>query len=136
MFDPSLLGTGANGGAIRPDLVGPLNVQFTPDPGLGQDNPDKTINSGLAQPLVGHFGTLGRNVLRMNSLVNADMMVGKDFRLTEKMSTQFQAQFFNIFNHPTFSMPGRTLSAPGRFGYYSDTETDSRNMMLALRLLW
>ena len=42
----------------------------------------------------------------------------------------------NIFNHPTFALPGNTLSAPSTFGYYSDTETDSRNMTLALRLIW
>lgn len=53
-------------GSQRPDLVGPFNLQFAPNPGGTPTN--KVTNSGLAQPLVGHFGTLGRNVARINGV--------------------------------------------------------------------
>lgn len=133
LADPMLLG---GGGAVRPDLVGPLNIKFDANPGLGNANPNKVTGSGLAQPLVGHFGTLGRNVLRLNPLIQSDMTFGKRFRINERLTTEFQTQIFNVFNNTTFSRPGTTLSAPATFGYYTDTDTDSRNMTMVLRLIW
>ncbi len=120
----------------RPDLVGPVNLKFEPDPGLGGGNPNKVAGSGLAQPLVGHFGSLGRNVLRVNPLINSDLTLGKNFKVNERLTTQFQAQAFNVFNNTTFSQPGVRLSSPGTFGYYGATDTNSRNVTLVLRLIF
>ena len=92
--------------------------------------------SNLAQPLIGRLGTLGRNVIRLNPLVDADWTLGRRFRLTERFSTVFQAQMFNIFNNTTFSRPGSTLSAPATFGYYTDTDTDSRRITMVVRFEW
>lgn len=138
LADPLLFGGDLSSGlgVGRPDVVGPVNLKFAPNPGLSNRNPDKAANSGLAQPLVGHFGNLGRNVLRVNPLVQADWTIGKVFKLTEKFSTQFQAQMFNVFNNTTFSRVGQNLSAPATFGYYSDTDTDTRNVTLTLRLIF
>jgi hypothetical protein len=116
--------------------VGPLNIQFVPNPGTGANNPNLVTNSGLAQPLVGSLGNLGRNVIRANRLLNFDWTAGKDFTITERVRTQFQAQFFNVFNNTTFARPGATLSGPATFGYYADTDTNSRNITLVLRLIW
>jgi hypothetical protein len=131
--EPTLLG---GGGALRPDLVGPLNFSFGPNPGSGAANPNKVTNSGLAQPLVGHFGTLGRNVVRLNRGINADWTMGKYFEITEGVRLQFQMQIFNVFNHVVLSSPGVTLSAPATFGYYSDTAFNQRNMTAVLRIIW
>lgn len=131
--DPLLLG---GGGSQRPDLVGALNVPFQPNPGAGAGNPNLVAGSGLAQPLVGHFGTLGRNVLRLNHSINTDWTVGKFFHITESVRTQFQLQVFNVFNNTVFSRPGNSLSAPSTFGHYSDTAFDQRNMTVVLRLIW
>jgi hypothetical protein len=131
LADPTLLG---GGGVVRPDLVGPLNIKFEAAPGGTPAN--KVTGSGLAQPLVGHFGTLGRNVIRLNSLVQSDMTFGRRFRITERITTEFQTQIFNVFNNTTFSRPGELLSGPATFGYYQDTDTNSRNMIMVLRLIW
>lgn len=90
----------------------------------------------MAQPGIGQFGTLGRNVVRLNPLIESDMTLGKVFRVTERVSAKLQAQVFNLFNNTTFARPGVLLSAPSTFGYYQDTDTNSRNMILTLRLLW
>ncbi len=140
--DPLLLGGNTAGGlaggvgAARPNVTGPITLKFEPNPGLGGRNPNKVPAAGLAQPLVGSFGNLGRNRLRLNPVIQADWTVGKQFKLTERFSLQFQAQFFNVFNNTTFSRPGQVLSAPATFGYYTDTDTDTRNTTLALRFIW
>ncbi|OYW12939.1 MAG: hypothetical protein B7X34_01205, partial [Acidobacteriia bacterium 12-62-4] len=53
--DPLLLG---GGGSVRPNLDGPLNLTFEPNPGTVTAAMAKTNNSGLSQPLIGNFGTL------------------------------------------------------------------------------
>lgn len=133
LADPSLLG-GNN--AIRPNLVGTLNVPLGPT--SGGTNPNKIPNSGLAQTLVGQFGNLGRNVLRVNPLIQSDMAVGRVFKIRERMSFKIQAQVFNVFNNVTFSTAGATfsLSAPSTFGYYTGTDTNSRRIALTGRLIW
>lgn len=52
---------------------------------------------------VGSFPTAGRNVLRAPGVGNIDLLLAKDFRLHEDARLQFQAQFFNLFNHPQFT---------------------------------
>lgn len=133
LADPTLLG---GGGALRPNVSGTPSIAFEPNPGGGANNPNKVTGSGLTQPLVGHFGNLGRNVFRINRTLNTDWTVGKSFKVREEMKVQFQLQIFNVFNNTTFSRPGTTLSSPSTFGYYSDTDFDQRNMTVALRLIW
>ncbi|HXJ41765.1 MAG TPA: hypothetical protein VNH18_20985, partial [Bryobacteraceae bacterium] len=131
--DALLLGGSAS---QRPDVVGPINLHFQPD--TQADNPNKVTDSGLVKPLIGHFGDLGRNVFRLNPLVNADMTVGKDFKITERVTTRLQWQVFNVFNNTTFNLGGISwrLSAPATFGYYEATDTNSRNMLMTLRFLF
>ncbi len=133
LADSTLLG---GGGVVRPNLDGRLQLAFETNPGLGARNPNKVTGSNLAQPLTGAFGTLGRNVIRVNPLIQSDMAFGKNFRLTERTTLQFQAQFENLFNNTTFSRAGLTLSAPATFGYYADTDSNTRNTTLILRLIW
>lgn len=122
----------------RPDLVGPISLKFSPNPGSGANNPNKVTNSGLAQPLIGHIGTLGRNVMRLNPLIQSDMTVGRDFPIKERVHFRLEAQIYNIFNNTTFSVnsPLPSLSSPATFGYYSGTDTNSRRMTMAGRLIW
>lgn len=138
LTDPLLLGAGATSGAgvVRPNQVGPINVHFDANPGGGAANPNKIPGSGLAQPLVGQFGNLGRNVVRLNPLIQSDMTFGRVFSLRERMRFQIQAQVYNVFNNTTFSSPGLSLSAPTTFGYYTGTDTNSRRVALTGRLIW
>jgi len=107
-----------------------------PNPGGGANNPNLITNSGLAQPLVGQFGTLGRNVLRLNPLIEFDPALSRQFAIREHLKLKLQAQVFNIFNNTTFSLPGVSLSSPSTFGDYSGTDTNSRRIALTGRLTW
>jgi hypothetical protein len=51
------------------------------------------------------FGNLGRNIYRGPFQQNWDFSLIKNFRLTEKQSLRFTADFFNIWNHANFSNP-------------------------------
>ena len=136
--DGLLIGYNAATYPQRPDQVGPINLPFAPNPGGGSANPNLITNSGLAQPLIGHFGTLGRNVIRANPLINADMTVGRIFKLRENLNLKLQAQIYNVFNNTTFSFGSsvNNLSSPSTFGYYSGTDTNTRRIALTARLNW
>ena len=80
-------------------------MALQPNPGGGANNPNLITNSGLAQPLIGQFGTLGRNVLRLNPLIEFDPALSRQFAIRERLKLKLQAQVFNIFNNTTFSCP-------------------------------
>jgi hypothetical protein len=56
------------------------------------------------------------------------------------MSLQFRAEFFNLFNHPHFFLPGiadtgeQDINTPATFGTVSQTLNDSRVVQFALKL--
>jgi hypothetical protein len=61
------------------------------------------------------FGTLGRNALRGPDFVWNDFYLTKWFPLTEHLKMRFDAQFFNLFNHPNFGLPSMALAGiPGK----------------------
>ena len=64
-----------------------------------------------AQPALGTFGNIGRDTFRGPKLFNTDMTVFKDFAITERTKAQFQAQFYNVFNHVNFDLPNTTVDA-------------------------
>ncbi|MDX2267204.1 MAG: TonB-dependent receptor [Bryobacter sp.] len=132
--DPILLG---GNGAVRPNLNGALNLSLEPSRGGSASAADQKIAaSGLSQPLIGNFGTLGRNVIRQNGLTQYDLTVQKEFQFRERYTVQFQSQFANLFNNTSFSRPGASLAAPGNFGYYQDTDTNSRVITLVARFIF
>ncbi len=53
---------------------------------------------------------LGRNSMVGPGYQNMDFGVTKKFKVTERSSVQFQANFFNLFNHTNFNLPSRNLS--------------------------
>src|SRR5262249_22322466 len=81
------------------------------------------------------YGTSGRNILRADNLVQFDFTVTKQFRFTESKSLQFRAEFFNIFNHPTFTAPSTTIDT-GSGGQIASTLNASRTVELALKLFF
>jgi len=63
-------------------------------------------SSVLTPPAYGSFATSNlRNVFRDNGFWNVDASVTKSFKVTERFSAQFRAEFFNVLNHPDFVNP-------------------------------
>ncbi|MGH9325261.1 MAG: hypothetical protein ACRD2B_01020, partial [Terriglobia bacterium] len=64
------------------------------------------FNTSLFAPnQVGTFGNIGKNFLRGPGLFNTDLALLKDTRISERVSLQFRAEFFNAFNSVNFNNP-------------------------------
>jgi Carboxypeptidase regulatory-like domain/TonB dependent receptor-like, beta-barrel len=100
------------------------------------------------------FGTTGRNVFRSPFQTNFDFSVFKNFKLSERFSLKFQADAFNLFNHPSLDTPNTDFelnscfnpvpcydfspnppNAKG-FGVISNTIGANRFMQFSLHLLF
>ena len=89
----------------------------------------------LAQPLLGNFGNLGRNAVRLNDYKKFDWILLKNTRVNEDITFQFRSEFFNIFNNTSFARFDNNLSSP-TFGNYNGTDTTPRVIQFGLKLLW
>jgi outer membrane receptor protein involved in Fe transport len=92
-------------------------------------------------------GNAGRNILRGPGLVNLDMSLFKNnsFRkISETFNTQLRFEVFNILNRANFQLPIITndniITASGGIdphgGVIASTVTTSRELQLALKIIW
>ena len=51
------------------------------------------------------IGTSSRNPVRGPGIQNADLMIGKTFRITERVNLEFRAEVFNVSNTPPLNDP-------------------------------
>ena len=51
------------------------------------------------------YGNVGRNCFYGPSQKNIDFTLGRDFKFRERQDLRFTAEFFNLFNHPSFANP-------------------------------
>ena len=80
------------------------------------------------------FGTLGRNIYRGPHQQNWDFSLIKNFRLTERQSLRFTADFFNLWNHANFANPASSdVENPGGFGKILSTVGTPRLIQFSLR---
>ncbi len=80
----------------------------------------------------GTFGNSGKNILRAPRFFGTDVGLLKSNRITERVSTQFRAEFFNVFNHVNFNGPSANVSSAS-FGQITSAG-DPRILQLALKL--
>jgi hypothetical protein len=117
----------------------------------------RCVNAAHSDPVTGNLvpdpstclnlrGNLGRNTLIGPGLVNLDSSVLKNNhvkRISDTFNIQFRAEFFNIVNHANFAPPldnrnvfdskGEPLATAGLI---RSTQTASRQIQFALRLVW
>lgn len=82
----------------------------------------------------GHFGTSGRGIFIGPGWNNWDFSLFKNTKISERFSTQFRAEFFNVFNHTSFSSVNTTETSPA-FGNVTGTH-DPRIIQLGLKLFF
>jgi hypothetical protein len=73
----------------------------------GSRSADRFFNTdAFRDPAPFTFGNAGRNIIPGpgNNLV--DLAVRRRFPLAEGRAVEFRAEFFNLFNHPNFGIPG------------------------------
>jgi hypothetical protein len=91
--------------------------------------------SVFTQPAAGTFGTQPRNNLRNPSFWTTDASLRKNFRIVERLTTQFRFDVFDFLNHPNWGGPNSTPTS-GAFGTITGKTNDDRQLQLALKLIF
>ena len=86
---------GIGGGLERPNLIA--------DP-----NGPKTLyqwfnTAAFVTPPVATFGSAPNGAVRGPGTINWDFSLSKQFPIHEDIALRFRAEFFNVFNHPSFN---------------------------------
>jgi hypothetical protein len=103
-------------------------------------------NPGVAGSCANVRGNLGRNVIIGPGLAKLDVSVFKNNyikRISENFNAQFRAEIFNILNRANFSSPTDNLAifdqggqSVSSGGLLTSTQTTSRQIQFALKLIW
>jgi hypothetical protein len=117
---------------VRCDLVG--------NPYAGLTSPLQFFNPAAFAPVpivngtAARAGTTPRNYLTGPGFYDIDFSTFKDFRITERVITQFRAEFFNLTNTPHYVQPDYNFT-DGNFGNLTNTSFSSeRQIQFALRV--
>lgn len=126
-FSPSA--DGLHGSCLSGTTTGnfffdPTNLVCAAGPPVGQPVPANSSLVAGGVPLF-TFGNMGRNVLRGPGINNWDISVMKNFTFTESKYLQFQANFFNAFNHVQFFSPTSSEGSVGFGSAFGQVTTDS-----------
>jgi len=117
--------------SLNPAFSGPILL----------DNPNQWFNpNAFILPPAGTYGNLGRGTFIGPGLADLDTSLFKTTAVTEKMSLQFRAEFFNVLNHANFNTPNTTVFSSGAIsasaGLITATSTTSRQIQLGLKLIF
>ena len=96
--------------------------------------PSNWYNKSLfVNPIPGTYGNVGRYSLLGPGLTTVDLSLFKTTAINERLSTEFRAEAFNILNHTNLGLPNPNITTGG---VITTTATSSRQLQLALKLLW
>jgi hypothetical protein len=138
-----------NSGVLGKTTVYPTGATVSGLNTLGGAGSDTfTINGpGTGSHVGSFFGNLGRNApqTRGPRQQQWEFYVGKNIPIRESVRLQFRAEFFNLFNHPNFTVTNTSLSnacfgslqynSPGcAFGHYDTILGNPRIIQFALKL--
>jgi hypothetical protein len=122
-------------GPCRPDITGSFHmgsssfndqtrqvVYFTPVAPLATNG---AVSGPFTRPQIGTFGNIQRNSFTGPGEFLSDMSIFKNFTITESVKAQFQAEFFNVFNHPIYANPNNCVDCSGN-GIINSLEANSQ----------
>jgi Carboxypeptidase regulatory-like domain/TonB-dependent Receptor Plug Domain len=108
--------SGSGEGFDRPDVIGPIRYGNAPYDFLdltsfqvpctfGNLSANTATGDSNCEGGTRHFGDLGRDSLRGPAFKEVNLSLFKNTPMTERVTLQFRAEFFNVFNHPNFANP-------------------------------
>lgn len=77
---------------------------------------------------------LHRNFFTGPTYNTVDLSLFKDFTVTERVKTQFRAEFYNVLNHPVFAQPITDFNNPNFGRINSVRQGTERELQFALRV--
>jgi hypothetical protein len=138
-FTPQI---GANrsgdGNTRNPDRPS-FNPQFSGPIVLGKQSQWFNPNA-FVQPSVGTWGNVGRGIFTGPGLAEVDLSLFKNTRISEKVTSQFRAEVFNVLNHPNLGTPnpivfsGANISSSA--GLITTVVTPPRQIQFGLKLIY
>jgi hypothetical protein len=130
--DPNKAGpVAANPNCSAPSQVHTLQNWFNPCAFI-------SVNSNPATN--GQLGTANRAPVTGPDFVNTDFSLVKRFQINERFGLDFRSEFFNLFNHAQFFLPGSSLTqmqdinAASSFAKVTQTVNNPRLIQFALKL--
>jgi hypothetical protein len=126
-------------GANRPSLIGdpfsnvPANLFLNPA-AFSTNNANLSSVTNPAGRVI-RFGSLGRNTFRGPSIWSTDASVFKNTHLRETLTMQLGFEFFNLFNHPNYTVPNNDVSN-GDFGVIRFNASPGRVVQYRLKFLF
>jgi hypothetical protein len=146
-FTPQLSYNPSNSGDTRNPVRPFLNPNFSGPVILGKPNQWFNPNAFIAPPATsGFYGNVGRDTYIGPGLATWDFSVLKDSKIRERLNLQFRAEIFNLLDRANFNTPNLIVFTPptasnpsglsGTAGAITSTTTSSRQVQLALKLLW
>src|SRR5262249_38756479 len=106
------------------------------------DNPNRYFDpTAFELPPAGYFGNARRNIFSGPRFANVDFTLHKATSVSERLRTEFRAEFFNILNHANFDLPsGQIFDGTGQYlgsaGRISSTVNTSRQIQFGLKLIF
>ena len=104
-----------------------------------QDALGKTTDNGTCayqRPALGAFGNASIATERAPAFFNADVSIGKQFKIKEGHRIDFRAEFYNLANMTMFNPPARGVDSPLNFGLISAQANNPRNIQLGLKYIF
>lgn len=114
-------------GSLRPNLIRDPNLP------AGQQTLARWFDTtAFAAPAPFTFGNSPRGGLRGAGIRTVDTTLQKEFAITERYKFELRGEFYNLFNHANFELPGHVLGA-ANFGSVLSARP-ARAIQLGLRL--
>jgi len=92
--------------------------------------------AAFAAPANYTYGNSAYNLLWGPRYQNWDMSLAKKTSIVERVNLELRMDAFNVFNHPSFSTPGATVSNPSNFGVITGTASAARTVSFGAKLLF
>ncbi|HTB14539.1 MAG TPA: carboxypeptidase-like regulatory domain-containing protein [Bryobacteraceae bacterium] len=134
-YNPS--GDGDSRNPVRPSF----NPAFSGPIIIG--GPNEYFNpAAFATPATGTYGNVGRDTLIGPGIAELDLSALKKTALSERVTLQFRAEFFNILNRANFGTPNAVVFSSATSGIsptagvITSTSTTSRQIQFGLKLIW
>jgi hypothetical protein len=114
-------------GFINPAAFGPAGSE----PCIGGTVVGECATSGGASG----WGNSGTGIISGPDQFNWDMSLTKNTKITEGFTTQFRAEFYNIWNHPQFNPPANNVNSAS-FGTITSSSVPPRVIQFGLKFLF
>jgi hypothetical protein len=119
------------------DANGYESANLVGDPNNVHKNPAHWFNTAAyAVPSLYTFGTTPRNSLRGPAFWNLDGSLFRQFPIRDSRQVEFRAEAFNLMNHADLGLPITDLNAGTEFGTIKSTANNSRQVQLAIKIIY